>query len=129
MKTISCLIAVVLLPFYVFSFNVLFVENANSSSTDLEITMGSLEKEKCFDIAKKALLKENFLLSDTMKDSFTAKRTTNSDSDYYIALVSYTKNKESVLTISFKRVGTGLLNFKKLSSRIEQNIKSETESN
>ncbi|MBZ4192666.1 hypothetical protein [Niabella beijingensis] len=71
--------------------------------------------------AKAALLKQKFILDGTMGETtFTAKRTTGSHADYYVADVTgKLDGGKTKLTISFVKVGTGLLKVQKMANAVK----------
>lgn len=71
--------------------------------------------------AKAALLKQKFILDGTMGEkTFTAKRTTGAKADYYIADVTAAmEGAKTKLTISFVKVGTGLLKLRKVADAVK----------
>ena len=76
--------------------------------------------------AKNALLKSKFIALDCIqRTSFTATRTTVSPADYYVADVTASKTEHKVnIIITFVRVGTGLLNLKKVAEEIKVALES-----
>lgn len=71
--------------------------------------------------AKTALLKEKFITTDGIqKTGFTATRTTGAKADYYVADVAAKDEKGKIkLTVSFVKVGTGLLKLQKVADAIK----------
>lgn len=74
--------------------------------------------------AKDALLKEKFVATNGIQEkSFTATRTTNAKSDYYVADVSAEKMDGKIkLTISFVKVGTGFLKLQKVADAVKADL-------
>ncbi len=77
--------------------------------------------------AKKALLTEKFIASNGIQEtSFTATRTTGSKSDYYVADVIASKEDVKMkITITFVKVGTGLLKLSKVADKIKATLESK----
>ena len=71
---------------------------------------------------KTKLLMEKFIAENGIGESgFTAKRTTGSDSDYYVADVVAEKQGQQIkITITFVKVGTGMKSMKKLGAKIKE---------
>ena len=79
---------------------------------------------------KSALMKEQFIASNGIQEtSFTAKRTTGSEADYYIADVMATKEQDDAIkiTITFMKIGSGMLKLSKVSNNVKQylNVKED----
>lgn len=74
--------------------------------------------------AKNALLSQKFIASAGIQQStFTATRTTGSKADYYVADVSASKTDGKIkLTISFIKVGTGLLRLQKMADAVKAKL-------
>jgi len=74
--------------------------------------------------AKTALLKQKFILDGTMGEkTFTAKRTTGAKADYYVADVTASMDGgKTKLSISFVKVGTGLLKLKKVADAVKADL-------
>lgn len=74
--------------------------------------------------AKAALLKQKFILDGTMGEkSFTSKRTTGSKADYYVADVTGSmESGKAKLSITFVKVGTGLLKVKKMADAVKADL-------
>lgn len=73
---------------------------------------------------KTLLLNEKFITENGIVDSgFTAKMTTGSKADYYIADVTAVAESGKIkVNITFIKVGTGLKSMKKLAEKIEEKI-------
>jgi len=69
---------------------------------------------------KTILLTEKFISQEIQKKGFTATRTTGSKADYFVAdVVATDVNGKIKITVTFVKVGTGLLNLKKLAERVK----------
>lgn len=77
--------------------------------------------------AKTVLMGSKFIAANGVQESsFTATRTTGAKADYYVADVSAAKENGKVkLTISFVKVGTGLLSLKKVAAEIKQKLEDQ----
>jgi hypothetical protein len=78
---------------------------------------------------KMALMQEEFIATNGLQESsFTAKRTTGSHADYYIADVMANKEQDGTikLTITFMKIGSGMLKLSKISSRVEQKLNTKS---
>lgn len=74
--------------------------------------------------AKSALLTQKFIIQGDMgASSFTAKKTTGSQADYYIADVSATLiDGKAKVTINFVKVGTGMLKLQKVADDVKAEL-------
>lgn len=74
--------------------------------------------------AKSALLNQKFIIQGDMgASSFTAKKTTGSQADYYIADVSATLiDGKAKVTINFVKVGTGMLKLQKVADDVKAEL-------
>jgi hypothetical protein len=74
--------------------------------------------------AKSALLSQKFISSaGIQQNTFTATRTTGSKADYYVADVTATKVDGKIkLTISFVKIGTGLLKVQKMADAVKAEL-------
>ena len=70
---------------------------------------------------KTILLKQQFIIQGEMgSSSFTAKRTTGAEADYYIADVAVAiVDGKAKVTITFVKIGTGLLKLQKVADEIK----------
>jgi hypothetical protein len=70
---------------------------------------------------KNELLKYKFIATNGMQlESFTATRTTGSHADYYVADVTAKKsNGKVIITITFVKIGTGLLQLQKIADKVK----------
>lgn len=72
---------------------------------------------------KTILLSKKFITQEMQKKSFTATRTTMAKADYFVADVTASEEGGKVkVTISFLKVGTGLLNLKKVAEEVKQQL-------
>lgn len=80
--------------------------------------------EEALKAAKAILLSEKFIIEGEMgKNSFTAKRTTNARADYYVAdVAAEIKNGKAAVTITFVKVGTGLLKLQKIADSVKAQL-------
>jgi len=87
----------------------------------LEVTTKYTNVQDALQATKKALLMQSFIVEGTVQEtSFTAKRTTNAQADYYVAHVAATsKNGIAVVSITFIKVGTGLLKLQKVADAVK----------
>ncbi len=71
--------------------------------------------EEALQAAKAVLLENKFVTTNGIQQSsFTATRTTGSKADYYVADVQASKTETGVkISITFVKVGTGLMNLKR----------------
>lgn len=74
--------------------------------------------------AKTALLRNKFVVTEGMQATgFTAKRTTGSHADYYVADVAAgTTDGKIKLTVTFIKFGTGLLKLQKIADAIKAEL-------
>jgi hypothetical protein len=75
---------------------------------------------------KSILLQEKFISENGIgENGFTAKRTTGSDSDYYIAdVMAEMENEKTKVTITLVKVGTGMKSMKKLGQKLKEKLES-----
>lgn len=79
--------------------------------------------EEALQACKTILLGEKFITPEVQKKGFTATRTTGSKADYFVAdVVAADANGTVKITITFVKVGTGLLNLKKLAEKIKSKL-------
>ncbi|PWS33206.1 hypothetical protein [Pedobacter paludis] len=73
---------------------------------------------------KTALLKQKFIATDgVQKTGFTATRTTGAKADYYVADVTAKgENGKIKVTISFVKVGTGMLRLQKVAEAVKEDV-------
>lgn len=90
----------------------------------IEVTTKHSSYEDALKAAKDALLKEKFIVTAGMQEkSFTATRTTNAKADYYVADVTAEKTGGKIeLTISFVKIGTGLLKLQKVADAVKADL-------
>ena len=139
MKT-KKLILTACLSLVVTSTDALAVHNVSEKAVPKEITLGSpvildvLTNYKTIKEAliatKMALMQQKFIATNGIQEtSFTAKRTSGSHADYYIADVMASKMEDGTInvTITFMKIGSGMLRLSKISDKVKQklNIKSD----
>lgn len=97
---------------------------AGQEPVALEVTTKYTSVSEALQATKKALLMQSFIIEGTIQEtSFTAKRTTNAQADYYVADVTATlKDGAVVITITFIKVGTGLLKLQKVADAIKTEL-------
>jgi len=79
--------------------------------------------EDALQATKTILLAEKFITQEMQKKGFTATRTTGAKADYFVADVTAGEvNGQVKITISFVKVGTGLLNLKKVAERVKEKL-------
>lgn len=73
---------------------------------------------------KSVLLTQKFIIQGDMgASSFTAKRTTGAEADYFIADVSATLvDGKAKVTINFVKIGTGLLKLQKVADELKAEL-------
>lgn len=81
--------------------------------------------EDALQATKTVLLAEKFITQEMQKKGFTAIRTTGAKADYFVADVTAGEiNGQIKITISFVKVGTSLLNLKKVAERVKEKLES-----
>lgn len=86
----------------------------------IEVVTKHKNIEDALQATKTILLGEKFITQEVQKRNFTATRTTGSKADYFVADVVATDEGGNVkVTITFVKVGTGLLNLKKVAERVK----------
>lgn len=90
----------------------------------IEVTLKGATIESALEKAKNVLLENKFITTNGIqKTSFNATRTTGSKADYYVADVTAAKDGDKVkLTITFVKVGTGLMSLKKTAEKVKQKL-------
>lgn len=89
----------------------------------IEVVTKQKNVEDALQATKTILLGEKFITQEVQKKGFTATRTTGSKADYFVADVTATEANGSVkITVSFVKVGTGLLNLKKVAGRVKAKL-------
>ncbi len=89
----------------------------------IEVVTKHKNIEDALQATKSILLGEKFISQEIQKKGFTATRTTGAKADYFVADVTATEANGSVkITISFVKVGTGLLNLKKVADRVKEKL-------
>lgn len=80
--------------------------------------------ESALEKARNVLLENKFITTNgVQKTSFNATRTTGSKADYYVADVAAAKDGDKIkLTITFVKVGTGLMSLKKTAEKVKQKL-------
>ena len=112
-----------------------FFTNAFSSTVKdpvtIEVTTKYTSADDALQAAKTALLKEKFISTQgVQKIGFTATRTTNAKADYYVADVAAKLEKGKIkITISFVKVGTGLLRLQKVADAVKENLEKSSVQN
>lgn len=102
----------------------LLTANTTLGKTIIKVETNHKTIKEALTAAKKVLLQEKFItLGEIQETTFTAKRTTVSHADYYIADVTALENDSTItLTIIFLNVGKGFLNLDKLGSRVKTSL-------
>lgn len=87
----------------------------------IEVTTDHATIKEALVAAKMELLKEKFILQGGIQESsFTAQRSTGADADYYVAdVMAEMADGKVKLTITFVKVGTGLLKLEKVADKIK----------
>lgn len=116
----------VLLSFAIILINYV-CKSANFNLKDpikIEVITKHSTLEDALKAAKDALLKEKFIATNGVQEkSFTATRTTGAKADYYVADVAAEKAGGKIkLTISFVKVGTGLLKLQKVADAVKAEL-------
>lgn len=110
---------------YLFSF-LLLAATASAKAKDpivIEVTTKHTNIEEALLAAKTVLLTKKFIAGEMHAKTFTATRTTGAKADYFVADVTASDAGGKVkLTISFVKVGTGLLNLKKVSEEVKAKL-------
>ncbi|SIO51335.1 hypothetical protein [Chitinophaga niabensis] len=89
----------------------------------IEATTKHKNTEEALQATKTILLAEKFITQEMQKKGFTATRTTGAKADYFVADVTASEADGKVkVTISFVKVGTGLLNLKKVAERVKEKL-------
>jgi len=89
----------------------------------IEVVTKHKNIEDALQATKTILLAEKFITQEVQKKNFTATRTTGSKADYFVADVTATETNGSVkITVTFVKVGTGLLNLKKVAGRVKAKL-------
>lgn len=101
-----------------------FSRNTAKDPIVIEVTTKHQSMDDALQAAKAALLKQKFVATDGIqKSGFTATRTTGSKADYYVADVTVKGESGKIkVTISFIKVGTGLLNLKKVTDAVKEEL-------
>lgn len=126
MKMLMTLLSVLLMNVQAFSSDTAkFIEKKGPVVIEV-YTKHSSEKEVLQKV-KTTLLMHKFIIDGSMgESSFTAKRTTGAEADYYVADVMVEKQESRFkTTISFIKIGTGLLKLQKVADK----VKTELENN
>lgn len=91
----------------------------------IEVVTKYTGTEEALTATKNILLGKKFITANGIqKTTFTATRTTGAKADYYVADVTASDEGGKVkITISFVKVGTGLLNLKKIAQQVEEELK------
>ncbi|ANH82489.1 hypothetical protein A8C56_17285 [Niabella ginsenosidivorans] len=90
----------------------------------IEVLTNYTAADAALQAAKDALLKQKFIATSSIqKTGFTATRTTNARADYYVADVTVKEEKgKTKITISFVKVGTGLLKLQKVADAVKADL-------
>ncbi len=89
----------------------------------IEVITKHKNTEEALLACKSILLGEKFIAQEMQKKTFTATRTTGSKADYFVADVTATEANGSVkIAVTFVKVGTGLLNLKKVADRVKAKL-------
>ena len=90
----------------------------------IEVITNYTDINDALQAAKTALLKEKFIVTDGLqKTGFTATRTTGAKADYYVADVSAKDEQGKIrITISFIKMGTGLLKLQKTADTVKADL-------
>lgn len=91
----------------------------------IEVVTRYTNTEEALTATKNILLGKKFITANGIqKTTFTATRTTGAKADYYVADVTASDEGGKIkITISFVKVGTGLLNLKKIAQQVEEELK------
>jgi hypothetical protein len=86
----------------------------------IEVLTAHKTVEDALQACKTILLTEKFIAQEIQKKGFTATRTTGSKADYFVADVAAADVDGKIkITVTFVKVGTGLLNLKKVAERVK----------
>jgi|GEM_PF-2432489 len=90
----------------------------------IEVTTKHTSVEDALQAVKTALLKQKFIAANgEQKTGFTATRTTGAKADYYIAdITAKSENGKIKITISFVKVGTGMLKLQKVADAVKEDM-------
>ena len=90
----------------------------------IEVVTNHISVDDALQAAKSALLKVKFITTEGIqKNGFTATRTTGAKADYYIAdVVAKSENGKVKITVSFVKVGTGLLKLQKVADTVKEDL-------
>ena len=89
----------------------------------IEVVVKQKNIEDALKATKTILMGEKFIAQEMQKKGFTATRTTGSKADYFVAdVVAADVNGTVKITVTFVKVGTGLLNLKKVSERVKAKL-------
>lgn len=89
----------------------------------IEVVTKHKNIEEALLATKTILLSKKFITQEMQAKSFTATRTTMAKADYFVADVTASETGGKVkITISFVKVGTGLLNLKKVAEEVKTKL-------
>ena len=90
----------------------------------IELTTKHTSVEDALQAVKTALLKQKFIAANgEQKTGFTATRTTGAKADYYVAdVTAKSENGKIKITISFVKVGTGMLKLQKVADAVKEDM-------
>lgn len=93
----------------------------------IEVKSNKATLNEALQAAKTVLLESKFVATNGIQaSSFTATRTTGAKADYYVADVNATSEDGKVkLTITFTKIGTGLLNLKKVAAEVKSKLEKQ----
>lgn len=93
----------------------------------IEVETNHKTVQEALQATKTILLTHKFIVQDGLQEaSFTAKRTTGAEADYYIADVSVKRSGETnTITITFIKVGTGLLKLSKVADKVKAELEKQ----
>lgn len=90
----------------------------------IEVVTKHANMEEALTAAKNILLGKKFIATNGIQEkSFTATRTTMAKADYFVADVTASEAGGKIkITVSFVKIGTGLLNLKKIASEVKAEL-------
>ncbi|HEY8958129.1 hypothetical protein [Chitinophaga sp.] len=93
----------------------------------IEVKSNKATVSEALQAAKSVLLESKFVAANGIQESsFTATRTTGAKADYYVADVSATtENGKVKLTITFTKIGTGLLSLRKIAAEVKSKLEKQ----
>lgn len=103
-------------------FTVNTIAYAAKDPVRIEVVLNKSSVEEALQTVKSVLLENKFIITNGVQQTgFTATRTTAAKADYYVADVQAVKAEAGFkVSITFVKVGTGLMNLKKTAEQVRQ---------